>query len=95
MDVFKDYKYMYYACGVMVLVSGISLFIMNFYNYRMLDREDKQEVAVNMSAKETCSTVEKGYPREENGNELEGKLEEQSFMEKDESNTDDMPAEDT
>nr|XP_023664468.1 monocarboxylate transporter 2-like [Paramormyrops kingsleyae] len=98
-DVFKDYKYMYYACGVMVLVSGIFLFIMNFYNYRMLDREEKrkeeQEVAVNMSAKEMCSTVEKGNPREENGNELEGKLEELSFMEKDESHTDDMPAEDT
>ncbi|KAL4646410.1 monocarboxylate transporter 2-like [Arapaima gigas] len=42
-DIFQDYKYMYYACGVVMLASGIFLFIMNFYNYRLLEREEKQQ----------------------------------------------------
>uniref|UniRef100_A0AAY4E9Z8 Major facilitator superfamily (MFS) profile domain-containing protein n=1 Tax=Denticeps clupeoides TaxID=299321 RepID=A0AAY4E9Z8_9TELE len=40
-DIFMDYKYMYYACGVMMLVPGIFLFVMNFYNYRWLEQEEK------------------------------------------------------
>uniref|UniRef100_A0AAY4E7Y4 Major facilitator superfamily (MFS) profile domain-containing protein n=1 Tax=Denticeps clupeoides TaxID=299321 RepID=A0AAY4E7Y4_9TELE len=39
-DIFMDYKYMYYACGVMMLVPGIFLFVMNFYNYRWLEQEE-------------------------------------------------------
>ncbi|KAK7128615.1 hypothetical protein R3I94_016995 [Phoxinus phoxinus] len=39
-DIFMDYKYMYFACGVMMLVGGIFLFIMNYYNYRWLEEEN-------------------------------------------------------
>ena len=42
MDIFDDYKYMYYACGVMMLVGGIFLLIMNYYNYKWLAQEEKQ-----------------------------------------------------
>lgn len=41
-DIFHDYKYMYYACGVMMLVPGIFLFIMNYFNYKWLAQEAKQ-----------------------------------------------------
>ncbi|XP_076133426.1 monocarboxylate transporter 2 [Alosa pseudoharengus] len=41
-DLFHDYKYMYYACGVMMLVPGIFLFIMNYFNYKWLAQEAQQ-----------------------------------------------------
>ncbi|XP_041080700.1 monocarboxylate transporter 2-like isoform X2 [Polyodon spathula] len=41
-DAFDDYKYMYYVCGAVMLFAGLFLFIMNFYNYRMLEKEEKQ-----------------------------------------------------
>ncbi|KAM6977593.1 monocarboxylate transporter 2 [Aplochiton taeniatus] len=44
-DIYGDYKYMYYACGVMMLVPGIFLFIMNYYNYKWLDQEERQRVS--------------------------------------------------
>lgn len=47
-DVFGDYKYMYYACGVMMLVPGIFFFIMHYYNYRRLDEEQRQSTALEM-----------------------------------------------
>lgn len=34
---------MYFACGVMMLAGGIFLFIMNYYNYRWLEKEKKQK----------------------------------------------------
>uniref|UniRef100_A0A3Q0QST5 Solute carrier family 16 member 7 n=1 Tax=Amphilophus citrinellus TaxID=61819 RepID=A0A3Q0QST5_AMPCI len=40
-DYFGDYKYMYYACGVFMLVSGIFFFIMHYYNYKKLDEEHR------------------------------------------------------
>ncbi|XP_035512910.1 monocarboxylate transporter 2 [Morone saxatilis] len=47
-DAFGDYKYMYYACGVFMLVPGIFFFIMHYYNYKKLDEERRQSVAVEM-----------------------------------------------
>ncbi|KAL7864571.1 hypothetical protein AOLI_G00159910 [Acnodon oligacanthus] len=41
-DIFMDYKYMYYACGVMMLVPGLFLFVMNFFNYRWLEKEEQE-----------------------------------------------------
>ncbi|KAK5876341.1 hypothetical protein CesoFtcFv8_025707 [Champsocephalus esox] len=40
-DVTKNYKYMYFCCGVVVILASIWLFIGNFINYRLLDRERK------------------------------------------------------
>ncbi|XP_062315369.1 monocarboxylate transporter 2-like isoform X2 [Osmerus eperlanus] len=60
-DIFMDYKYMYYACGVMMLLPGIFLFIMNYFNYQRLDQEEKlrQSQAVDMGAPK-MSVVEEG-----------------------------------
>lgn len=41
-DVTKNYKYMYFCCGAVVILASIWLFIGNFINYRLLDRERKQ-----------------------------------------------------
>lgn len=51
-DVFGDYKYMYYACGMFLLVPGIFLFIMHYFNYKMLDEEQRQSLSVEMRASE-------------------------------------------
>lgn len=42
-DIFMDYKYMYFACGIMMLAGGIFLFIMNYFNYRWLEKEQNQK----------------------------------------------------
>uniref|UniRef100_A0A8C6WNH7 Monocarboxylate transporter 2 n=1 Tax=Neogobius melanostomus TaxID=47308 RepID=A0A8C6WNH7_9GOBI len=41
-DITKDYKYMYFCCGCVVIVASVWLFIGNFINYRLLERERKQ-----------------------------------------------------
>lgn len=55
-DAFGDYKYMYYACGVIMLVPGIYFFIMHYYNYRKLDEEQRALPPVSMR---TCEKGEK------------------------------------
>nr|XP_015809196.2 monocarboxylate transporter 2 isoform X2 [Nothobranchius furzeri] len=40
-DITKNYKYMYFCCGGVVILGSIWLFIGNFINYRLLDRERK------------------------------------------------------
>lgn len=47
-DILGDYKYMYYACGVFMLVPGIYFFFMHYYNYKKLDEERRQGVAAEM-----------------------------------------------
>ncbi|XP_061124206.1 monocarboxylate transporter 2-like [Syngnathus typhle] len=42
-DVTKNYKSMYFCCGVIVIVASVWLFIGNFINYRLLARERKLE----------------------------------------------------
>ncbi|XP_023673570.2 monocarboxylate transporter 2-like [Paramormyrops kingsleyae] len=42
-DITKNYKYMYFCCGAVVILSSIWLFIGNAINYRLLDRERKQK----------------------------------------------------
>uniref|UniRef100_A0A672QN21 Solute carrier family 16 member 7 n=1 Tax=Sinocyclocheilus grahami TaxID=75366 RepID=A0A672QN21_SINGR len=41
-DIFMDCKYMYFACGMMMLAGGIFLFIMNYYSYRWSEKEQNQ-----------------------------------------------------
>uniref|UniRef100_A0A3B3VFE6 Solute carrier family 16 member 7 n=1 Tax=Poecilia latipinna TaxID=48699 RepID=A0A3B3VFE6_9TELE len=42
-DVFGDYKYMYYACGALMLVPGVFLFIMHYCNYKKLDEDCRKK----------------------------------------------------
>lgn len=51
-DIFGDYKYMYYACGVFMLAPGIFFFIMHYFNYKRLDEEQRQAVAAEIRTSE-------------------------------------------
>ncbi|XP_061703272.1 monocarboxylate transporter 2-like isoform X2 [Syngnathoides biaculeatus] len=49
-DIFGEYKYMYYACGVLMLAPGVFFFIMHYYNYKRLDEEGRQRPSAETSA---------------------------------------------
>ncbi|KAM4570520.1 monocarboxylate transporter 2 [Fundulus diaphanus] len=70
-DIFGDYKYMYYACGVFMLGPGIFLFIMHYYNYKKLDEEHRQRVTVEMRTSEEAVEL-KMNPKEKTDNETHG-----------------------
>lgn len=70
-DIFMDYKYMYFACGIMMLAGGIFLFIMNYYNYRWLEKEQNQR---KMEGLEIGSAKELAANEEDKDNEEEIKL---------------------
>uniref|UniRef100_A0A667Y6A8 Monocarboxylate transporter 2-like n=1 Tax=Myripristis murdjan TaxID=586833 RepID=A0A667Y6A8_9TELE len=38
-DITGDYKYLFIMCGSVILTGGVFLFVMNMYNYHMLDKE--------------------------------------------------------
>uniref|UniRef100_A0A7N6BCF2 Major facilitator superfamily (MFS) profile domain-containing protein n=1 Tax=Anabas testudineus TaxID=64144 RepID=A0A7N6BCF2_ANATE len=40
-DVFGDYKYLFFMCGSVIVTGGLFLFIMNIYNYHMLAKENR------------------------------------------------------
>ncbi|XP_025908448.1 monocarboxylate transporter 2-like [Nothoprocta perdicaria] len=44
-DTFGDYKYMFIKCGAVMVLAGTFLFIMNYYNYHMLAKEEKERKA--------------------------------------------------
>ncbi|XP_065119504.1 monocarboxylate transporter 2 [Paramisgurnus dabryanus] len=51
-DITKNYKYMYLCCGSVVILASIWLFIGNFINYRLLERERKQNETHNRTENE-------------------------------------------
>ncbi|XP_029453372.1 monocarboxylate transporter 2-like [Rhinatrema bivittatum] len=63
-DTFSDYKYMFYKCGTIMLTSGTFLFIMNYYNYRMIEKEKMQQ------QKETTLRNARHLKTEDDGNDL-------------------------
>ncbi|XP_028308414.1 monocarboxylate transporter 2-like isoform X2 [Gouania willdenowi] len=56
-DIFGDYKYMYYACGVMMLVPGIYFFIMHYYNYKKLEEEHRKSADVEKRTSDEAVTL--------------------------------------
>ncbi|XP_039971431.1 monocarboxylate transporter 2-like isoform X2 [Xiphias gladius] len=38
-DIFGDYKYLFFLCGSVIVAGGLFLFVMNIYNYHMLEKE--------------------------------------------------------
>ncbi|KAM9859959.1 monocarboxylate transporter 2-like [Aulostomus maculatus] len=38
-DKFNDYKYLFLMCGTMIVTGGLFLFVMNIYNYHMLEKD--------------------------------------------------------
>ncbi|KAM7423127.1 hypothetical protein PAMA_010923 [Pampus argenteus] len=39
-DVYNDYKYLFFMCGTVIVAGGLFLFVMNIYNYHMLEKEN-------------------------------------------------------
>lgn len=42
-DIYHDYKYTYQGCGILLIVSSVFLFLGMGLNYRLLDKEKKEE----------------------------------------------------
>lgn len=42
-DIYHDYKYTYQACGILLIVSSFILFAGMGLNYRLLNKEKKEE----------------------------------------------------
>ncbi|XP_029911588.1 monocarboxylate transporter 2 [Myripristis murdjan] len=59
-DIYGDYKYMYYACGVMMLVPGIFFLIMHYYNYKKLDEEERKRQSEAMRMRSGLSVRVEG-----------------------------------
>ena len=51
-DIYGDYKYTYWACGIILIVSGIYLFIGLGINYRLEAEEQKAEEKQKKDSKE-------------------------------------------
>uniref|UniRef100_A0A8C0J7Q3 Major facilitator superfamily (MFS) profile domain-containing protein n=1 Tax=Chelonoidis abingdonii TaxID=106734 RepID=A0A8C0J7Q3_CHEAB len=51
-DTFGDYKYMFIKCGAVMVLAGAFLFIMNYYNYRMLAKEERERIATEETMKD-------------------------------------------
>ncbi|KAJ8360363.1 hypothetical protein SKAU_G00168880 [Synaphobranchus kaupii] len=42
-DIYHDYKYTYYGCGIILMVASVFLFVGMGINYRLVEREKKEE----------------------------------------------------
>ncbi|XP_062978122.1 monocarboxylate transporter 2-like isoform X2 [Elgaria multicarinata webbii] len=61
-DRFGDYKYMFIKCGSVMVLAGIFLFIMNYYNYRMLAKEEKERKRHEMEKKDDGAVRIQTFP---------------------------------
>ncbi|KAM8916843.1 monocarboxylate transporter 2-like isoform 2-T2 [Spinachia spinachia] len=43
-DIFNDYKYLFFMCGSVIVTGGLFLFVMNIYNYYVLEKEKPAKV---------------------------------------------------
>ncbi|KAM9467596.1 monocarboxylate transporter 2 [Clarias gariepinus] len=73
LDVTKNYKYMYISCGCVVIFASIWLFIGNFINYRLLEKERKQEEYRQAELQEPDNDPS-GTGKGQESDELNGKL---------------------
>ncbi|XP_062482580.1 monocarboxylate transporter 1 isoform X2 [Pezoporus occidentalis] len=65
-DMYGDYKYTYWACGVILIVSGIYLFIGMGINYRLVAKEQKASKAKHEGKEEETNIDEAGKQKEAN-----------------------------
>ncbi|XP_066520244.1 monocarboxylate transporter 1a [Hoplias malabaricus] len=72
-DIYHDYKYTYMGCGIILLVGSVFLFVCMGINYRLLDKEAKEEAKrAQQKAREDESTMD--IAEKENANEPAGAL---------------------
>ncbi|XP_059186337.1 monocarboxylate transporter 2-like [Centropristis striata] len=61
-DVFGDYKCLFFMCGSVILTGGLFLFFMNIYNYYMLEKEkpakDREQNQTNVENQDQVSEAE-------------------------------------
>lgn len=70
-DVYGDFKYTFWACGVILLVAGVYLFISMGIYYRLLARERQAEKQLSKERKEEAlkEVIETAESVEQNGSE--------------------------
>ncbi|XP_020016426.2 monocarboxylate transporter 1-like [Castor canadensis] len=56
-DIYGDYKYTYWACGITLIFAGVYLFIGMIINYRLLAKEQTAEQQKRGSKEETSASV--------------------------------------
>lgn len=58
-DIYGDYKYTYITCGIVLFVASVFLFICMGINYKLLDKEAKEEARKSqLKEKEEESTID-------------------------------------
>ncbi|XP_059784017.1 monocarboxylate transporter 1 [Balaenoptera ricei] len=57
-DIYGDYKYTYWACGIILIVAGIYLFIGMGINYHLLAKEQKAEQQQKKESKEEETSID-------------------------------------
>lgn len=67
---YGDYKYTYWACGIILIVSGIFLFIGMGINYRLLAKEEKAETNQKAEGKEEETNIDEAEKQKEPSNDV-------------------------
>ncbi|XP_029287616.1 monocarboxylate transporter 2-like isoform X2 [Cottoperca gobio] len=61
-DIFGDYKYLFFMCGSVIVTGGLFLFVMNIYNYHMLEKEkpakDREQNQKSIESQDQVSASE-------------------------------------
>ncbi|XP_038437033.1 monocarboxylate transporter 1-like [Canis lupus familiaris] len=57
-DIYRDYKYAYWACGVILIIAGIYLFISMGINYQLVAKEQKAEKQQEKKPREVIKAAE-------------------------------------
>lgn len=69
-DMYGDYKYTYWACGVVLIISGIYLFIGRGINYRLVAKEQKAEEKAKNEGKEEETNIDEAEKQKEANNDV-------------------------
>lgn len=69
-DMYGDYKYTYWACGIILIVSGIYLFVGMGINYQLLAKEQKAEDKLKKEGKEEETNVDEVEKQKEANNDV-------------------------
>uniref|UniRef100_A0A493U165 Major facilitator superfamily (MFS) profile domain-containing protein n=1 Tax=Anas platyrhynchos platyrhynchos TaxID=8840 RepID=A0A493U165_ANAPP len=91
-DTFGDYKYMFIKCGAVMVLAGTFLFIMNYYNYRMLAKEKRKAKEEDPKSVRTESEGRNNLNKDtvQDGPELEPLREEQERLKKEVNGTNEV-----
>ncbi|XP_063153491.1 monocarboxylate transporter 1 [Candoia aspera] len=80
-DIYGDYKYTYWACGVILIFSGIFLFIGMGINYRLVAKEQKREDKQIAEGKEEETNIDEAEKQKESNDNLPRKTTEDDIKE--------------